>query len=758
VGLRAERMVGRKEGARAAKKSLKIKEGLLAGVIFLSTLLIGCGCANTSEENLGSDNAIKVSSVCELLDAIKPGADIVIAGGTYNITQDVLDIIKEANSDYDSLDASYEYIHFDKDMDDIFVISGVDSLTLTAEEGCYVELCIYNYDFTAALSFIDCSNIKISGITINAMYSQGAVGIRLDGCEEVNIADVNFENMPHNAVQIMNSTEIELVECEINKCALARSEVIACTDSDMTVRDCSFNENDNHQMFSATNSTISVFDSSITESGIISRLYEGDTGSAISFTGCTFGPLESRAFNYGYIYDFEDVSYENCEFDYTYGIHGANLIDEYYVHSEAEFCQNLGSRRILYLRAGTYNLTDFLSDQLNWQNYVVYGGNNERDKIKLEGEEGAYTLSLYDMYGLTIIGEVSDSGERLVEIVDDGESNYILEFNGCQNITVANIVLRHTENITDDSRDINWVNCEKVVTECIAGDSVYSEDGSAKDILEDIPQYLVVADAEEFIEVLRPGVAIKLPEKGIDFYSVIENSYGGDIDIFNESHEYFKYERNGDGYQPILSDLKDVYIGGRTDRTYINRMSESVSALIIRNCSGVELDEIHFNGYGDEYGLNCDSAVLVIEDSKDIFAYELEIRAPGNGAGVYCVDSDRVTLRDCKMSESYGDYAFYFENGSNIRLKDCCFVVIQSAAIFEMNEVEAVVEGCDFLNTTGYATNYDKIIERVINENSDNAVVFDTCDFGEIESLLLNFGEVAAGAGYTITDSCSFLE
>lgn len=283
---------------RAERRAHTIKERLLLAVgLLLSTILVGCSCvgnnsgidavdmysAGSTSAGGSVGNAIKVSSVQELLDAVKPGAEIVLAGGTYNITQDVLDIIKEANWDYGSLDESYEYIHFDKEMDDLFAISGVDSLTITAEEGSYVELCIYNYDLTAALSFIDCSNSKISGITINAMYSQGSVGIRLDGCNEVNLDNINFENMPHNAIQIMNSTEIELVECEINKCALARSEVIACTDSNMTVRDCSFYENDNYQMFSATNSTISVFDSSITESGIISRLYSGELDSAIIF-------------------------------------------------------------------------------------------------------------------------------------------------------------------------------------------------------------------------------------------------------------------------------------------------------------------------------------------------------------------------------------------------------------------------------------------------------------------------------------------
>ena len=705
----------------------------------LSIMLAGCAFGNDSGADssdmagnvgVGSTDAVtRVTSTQELLDAIEPGANIVIADGTYNIPEDLYDIIIDADRDYSALDQSYEYIKFDEENDDLFVISGIDSMTITAEEGCNVELCIYSGHFTSALSFADCSNIEISNITISQSHSEGGIGIRLEGCDNVHIDNVIFDSITNHTVQLTNSKGVELNNCEIRNCSSYLGELFGFVDSEISISNCNFHDNSNRKMFTDANYDYSSF---------------------ISFSGCTFGPLESQALNYGYVYDFEKISYEKCEFDYSYGIHGANLIDEYYIHSEAEFCQNLGSRRILYLKAGTYNMTGFLSDVMNWQNYVVYGGNNAKDQIKLEGDEGAYTLSLYDMDGLTIIGEVSESGERLVELVNDCESEYVLTFNGCQNITVANIIFKHTENDEDDSLDINWVNCSDVVTEYIAGDDAYSEDGSAEYTIEDIPRYLVISNTEEFIEELKPGVAIKFSKGNLDFRSILEVDYDGDAELFNRSHEYIQFEKCGDGYQPVLNNLSNVYIGCKTDGLAIDRMYEQVSALKIKNCSGIELSDVKINYFDEFMELNCSADALVVEDCTGIFLYHSEIRSPGTGSGIRCIDSDSIILRDCKISESYGDYTLYFENGKDIRIEGCSFVVIGSITLLGMNSVEATLVECDFYTAS------EETLERVINEDSSNNVVFDGCNFGGHESVLVNYGNVNSGLGYTLTDSCNY--
>ena len=90
------------------KKRLQLACAALALCV---AVLSGCtsgGGADTSKKPKASGNAVTVSSMEELLEAFKPGAEIVLAKGDYNLTDYINDfwLADEAAS----FNAEHEYV------------------------------------------------------------------------------------------------------------------------------------------------------------------------------------------------------------------------------------------------------------------------------------------------------------------------------------------------------------------------------------------------------------------------------------------------------------------------------------------------------------------------------------------------------------------------------------------------------------------------------------------------------------------------
>lgn len=162
---------------------------------------------------------VSVSTVEELLAAIAPNTEIVLAAGVYDV-----------GTDAQKYTEGNEYCTFDTqgfpDWDPLLVISGVENLCIRAEKGAEVILTApHKNDCHAVISVIDCPNLTISGVTVtgNAEHDlllESCADVRLEGCTLRWEEDDAYRGMPIG-IGLTDCGDVTVSNCKIENCASA---------------------------------------------------------------------------------------------------------------------------------------------------------------------------------------------------------------------------------------------------------------------------------------------------------------------------------------------------------------------------------------------------------------------------------------------------------------------------------------------------------------------------------------------------------
>lgn len=184
---------------------------------------------------------VHVSTVEELIAAIAPNTEIVLAAGEYDLGARVEPLA--AGNPYCAFEP-VRYASYDR----CLILSGVDNLTIRPEAGAEGADCIFaairESDCEAILAARNCTGLTISGrITFcgspeNNLLLESCSGVRVEGCTLNGGGKESLEIMP-NGIRLEDCSFVTVSDCQIEGCAAG---IIALTSNSIAVSDCEISE------------------------------------------------------------------------------------------------------------------------------------------------------------------------------------------------------------------------------------------------------------------------------------------------------------------------------------------------------------------------------------------------------------------------------------------------------------------------------------------------------------------------------------
>ena len=252
-------------------------------------VLVLTGCSDVAPKTINTtpinDGAIEVGSVKELLDSIKPEADIVLKPGYYNLSEYIEDIW---NSEGDKWNEAHKYVKLAECYDGVeVIIERADNISIKGGGVASDTEIVTEPRYAAVLNFKDCRDIKLSSLTIGHTDTGDCAG---------------------NVINFTDCKDTELRNMDIYGCGVYGIGAYEDTDNllvyDSTVRDCFYGP---LEIFGCTG-VFKFYDSVFKDNGRYSYI-ESNPDTKISFYRCDFGEKETEYFMF-----LEDVYTEDCNF------------------------------------------------------------------------------------------------------------------------------------------------------------------------------------------------------------------------------------------------------------------------------------------------------------------------------------------------------------------------------------------------------------------------------------------------------------
>ena len=233
------------------------------------------------------DNAIHVNSVEQLLEAIAPGAEIVLEPGRYNLSEYVDDF--RGLKIYDEWSDAHPCVLLESTFDGVEVIvSGADGLTLRGGTGSAADTePLLNARYGTVLSFEDCERLSLSHLTMGHTDGGDCTGnvLGFRNCRQVELRDMDLYGCGVYGIDARDgSGDIMVYDSTIRDCELGPFQLQSCVGR-IEFRDCA-----------------------LTGSGW-GGYYTDTRHSALAFYRCTFGEMESNEWTFN-----DDVIKRDCVF------------------------------------------------------------------------------------------------------------------------------------------------------------------------------------------------------------------------------------------------------------------------------------------------------------------------------------------------------------------------------------------------------------------------------------------------------------
>ena len=431
----------------------------------------------TAPKEFKDEPVVNVSTVDELLTAIAPDTTIVLAPGTYDLTQASVYPMEDTEQTYPCSD----YLYWENNSVDGFglVVNGVDNLTIRSESGAGTILCSLPR-YSEVLRFSGCTGITITDLTAGhtegagtcvgavfgfyftddvviercGLYGCGTMGIETWNCENMLVRKTHIYDCSLGAAGIYECYNVRFDSCAVDNCTGYQGLFTIQQSASVAVTNTTVRNNDADYLVYADNYAQDVYFGGVqTDNCIFSAgIYDSDW-MPITFDGCSFAQtnlfpenmgspailavdgsgkaLENQALMEMTL--SEDVSWEpkprpaldaQKSTIILNGIATVSTVDE--------FLAAIGPNTTILLQPGTYTLSEA-------SNYGQLGGDYYRWAEEFDG----YTLEIRYVDNLTIMAE--DPSQ--VQIETSPRYADVLRFINCTGITLEGFTAGHIDGL-----------------------------------------------------------------------------------------------------------------------------------------------------------------------------------------------------------------------------------------------------------------------------------------------------------------------
>lgn len=388
------------------------------------------------------DGAIHVDNVKDLLLAIRPGADIVLEPGTYNLSKYIELAKGDVNED------GFVYLYDCGDGKEAR-LTGLTDLTIRGRDGEHTEIVIEPRE-AAVLTLENCKNITLENLTLgHTVSTDPCEGDVLDcvECGDITLNGMDLYGCGTFGISTNRTYGLHVNDSKIHDCSQGGIDIN--NGSDHVFENCSFEGINGYEMVLAFGADLMFKDCSFQNNRCETMVYN-NSGSTI-FYGCDFGSDESALLSDDTISDSNIVYDENCVF--ASPMYKSPVV----VSSVEELLDAIEPDAMIIVEPGTYDISGFLQDAEdqygeNWYKAYSY--------VAVNPEWDGPELMIQDVSGLSITGRSTDRDDT--QFLTDPRYAAVMRFESCEDIALANLTMGHTDRGDCSGNVIDLYNCGEV--------------------------------------------------------------------------------------------------------------------------------------------------------------------------------------------------------------------------------------------------------------------------------------------------------
>ncbi len=455
-------------------KTIRRTASLMLALILALGLLAGCGGqtqqpsgqtepGTTSEPGVqtpvgGNEPAEPddgaVSTVDELMEAIAPGAEIVLAEGVYDLT-DWAERVTRGEVDTSKLDPSIDATGMSGYELEV-VISDLDSLTIRGRKGADVQI-VSSLPYADVLRFEYCWDIKLVNLTLGHTVEPGTCSgdvLEFLYCSDIRLEDLDLYGCGTYGIVASRTQGLEMRNSVIRECSYGLMDCTFCSGLrfiDCEMRDCA--ETDPIWAYSSDIcfENCDFHGNATAKDSYGGFVAAGNSGSAnsIRFLGCSFGADETKLIAAGTRMSGSEFFDDKCSFTGT----GRKPV---VARTPQELFEAIGPGVSIQLTAGTYQIGDWF-DEI-WAEDEGREWNATHPYVSLRECFGGVEAIICNLDGLSISG----AGPELTRVITGATYADIFAFNNCQNIALSGMSVGHVETAYCEGDVVDLVYCSRV--------------------------------------------------------------------------------------------------------------------------------------------------------------------------------------------------------------------------------------------------------------------------------------------------------
>ncbi len=387
------------------KKSLRV---LIITLLCIS-LLAACGGGRGTGP---ADKSVHVKTIEELVEAIKPDAEIVIEKGKYNMSEFLE--AKYASSDFENWSKEHPYVQIRDAFDGCeLVIKDLSGLKISGGgETADTEL-VVEPRYASVLYFVNCTDCEVSGLTMGHTETGSCSG---------------------NVVDFESCRKMYIKKCDLYGCGVygvgGYSGSGDLNIEDTTIRDCEFGPFDFYSVFGDVKFT----NCKLTGSNGAGSFWDEYHNAKLIFTNCEFGGWES----YLQFDEEGNMFFENCTFS------------EDYPYYEGDFGE--GERYIPTFEPEKFEKAEFTTDFLEFTRWDGYSM-TEKKTQKTEMLDGSQPVSDSTLPYINIYFRPDG---KLAYSAAEAEYDYEYEVNQDGTVTIKSGDIKYTGTYYKNYIEEDW--------------------------------------------------------------------------------------------------------------------------------------------------------------------------------------------------------------------------------------------------------------------------------------------------------------